>query len=232
MVKRVKIAPSILSANFACLGEQVKRAEEAGADYIHIDVMDGHFVPNISIGPSAISAIKRYANIPFDVHLMIENPEFFIEDFIEAGANLLSVHFEACTHLHRVIQRVKTYSNLGVGVALNPATTLTNLINILPEIHFVVIMSVNPGFEGQEFIPQTLEKIRLLKNMIEERNPSVAIEVDGGVSQKNALDIVKAGADILVAGSAIFNHIDIGEAIRNLRKVISPACRQTGLPKL
>jgi len=180
-------------------------------------------VPNISIGPSGVSAIKPYTNIPFDVHLMIENPEFFIEDFIEAGANLLSVHFEACTHLHRVIQRVKTYSNLSVGVALNPATTLTNLINTLPEIHFVVIMSVNPGFGGQEFIPQTIEKIGLLKNMIEERNPSVAIEVDGGVSQKNALDIIKAGADILVAGSAVFNHVDIGEAIRNLRKVISLA---------
>ncbi|MEW6189068.1 MAG: ribulose-phosphate 3-epimerase [Actinomycetota bacterium] len=223
MVRKIKIAPSILSADFAHLGEQVKRAEEAGADYIHIDVMDGHFVPNISIGPSVVSAIKRYVNIPLDVHLMIENPEFFIEDFIEAGANLLSIHFEACTHLHQVIQRIKTHSNLGVGVALNPATTLTNLINILPEIHFVVIMSVNPGFGGQEFIPQTLEKIHLLKNMIEERNPSVEIEVDGGVSQENALDIIKAGADILVAGSAIFNHVDIGEAIRNLIKVVSLA---------
>ncbi len=219
--KGTKIAPSILSADFTALCEQVKKVEDAGADYIHIDVMDGHFVPNITVGPLVVSAVKRCTKLPLDVHLMIENPEFYIEDFIEAGANLISVHLEACTHLHRVIQRITSYNGIKVGVALNPATTLTNLINVLDEVDFVLVMSVNPGFGGQEFIPQSLEKIRLLRNMIKERNLSVEIEVDGGICSENALDVVKAGADILVAGSAVFNHFDIAEAIRNLKRVTS-----------
>lgn len=219
--KGTKIAPSILSADFTALCEQVKKVEDAGADYIHIDVMDGHFVPNITVGPLVVSAVKRCTKLPLDVHLMIENPEFYIEDFIEAGANLISVHLEACTHLHRVIQRIKSYNGIKVGVALSPATTLTNLINVLDEVDFVLVMSVNPGFGGQEFIPQSLEKIRLLRNMIKERNLSVEIEVDGGICSENALDVVKAGADILVAGSAVFNHFDIAEAIRNLKRVTS-----------
>ncbi|MDI6891489.1 MAG: ribulose-phosphate 3-epimerase [Actinomycetota bacterium] len=216
-----KIAPSILSADFTALCEQVKKAEKAGADYIHVDVMDGHFVPNITVGPLVVSAVKRCTKLPLDVHLMIANPEFYIEDFIGAGANLLSVHLEACTHLHRVIQRIKSYDGVKVGVALNPATALTNLANVLDEIDFALVMTVNPGFGGQEFIPQSLKKICLLRDMIKERNLSVEIEVDGGICPENALDVVKAGADILVAGSAVFNHFDIAEAIRGLRRAIS-----------
>ncbi|MDO8885383.1 ribulose-phosphate 3-epimerase [Candidatus Oleimmundimicrobium sp.] len=218
MMRKVKIAPSILSANFIKLGEEIKLAEKGGADYIHVDVMDGHFVPNITIGPQIVKSLNKETSIPLDVHLMIENPEFFIDDFVSAGADMISVHVEACTHLHRIIQKIKSFPNVKVGVALNPATALTSLVNILDEINFVVIMSVNPGFGGQKFIPQTIEKIKLLKNIINERNIPVEIEVDGGVNVENANEIFKAGADILVAGSSVFCKDDAKKAIADLRK--------------
>ncbi len=216
--KKIKIVPSILSADFGHLCSQIKEVEKGGVDYIHIDVMDGHFVPNITIGPMVISAMNKCTELPLDVHLMIENPEFYLEEFITAGADLLSVQLEACTHLHRVIQRIKSYNHVRVGVALNPATALTNLVNILNEINFVLVMSVNPGFGGQEFIPQSLEKIKLLRNMIDERGLNVEIQVDGGISPTNAGNIVKAGADILVAGSSIFCQPNIVKAIQDLKE--------------
>lgn len=217
-MRKVKIAPSILSANFAKLGEEVKLAECGGADYIHIDVMDGHFVPNITIGPQIVKSLSNETSVPLDVHLMIENPEFFIDDFIAAGSDLLSVHLEACRHLHRVIRKIKSYPNIKAGVALNPATALTNLVNVLSEIDFVLIMSVNPGLGGQEFIPQMIDKIKFLKNVIRERNLPVEIEVDGGVDANNAKKIFEAGADILVAGSSVFCKSDVKKAIADLRK--------------
>ncbi|MDP3013999.1 MAG: ribulose-phosphate 3-epimerase [Candidatus Subteraquimicrobiales bacterium] len=219
--KKIKIAPSILSADFGHLCSQIEEAEGGEADYIHIDVMDGHFVPNITVGPLVVSAIDKCTELPLDVHLMIQNPEFYLEDFILAGADLLSVQLEACTHLHRVIQRIKSFDRVKVGVALNPATALTNLVNILNYIDFALVMSVNPGFGGQDFIPESLEKIALLRRMIDERGYNVEIQVDGGVNSANAGDIIKAGANVLVAGSSIFGQADIARAIKDLRVAAS-----------
>lgn len=219
-MKKVKIAPSILSADFSILGKQVAEVENGGADLIHVDVMDGHFVPNITVGPLIVSAIKKCTSLPLDVHLMIENPEFYIEDFIEAGADMLSVHLEACTHLYRVIKRIKSCGHVKVGVAVNPATALTNLVNVLAEIDFVLVMSVDPGFGGQDFIPQTLDKVKFLKNKLEEDNLAVEIEVDGGVNVEHTRQLKEAGVDILVAGSAIFDQEDISKAIQDLSTAI------------
>jgi ribulose-phosphate 3-epimerase len=212
----IKIAPSILSADFSCLSEEVKRVEMGGADLLHIDVMDGHFVPNISLGFPVISSIKGKTNLPFDVHLMIENPEKFIDDFIEAGADIITVHVEAVVHLHRLINYIK---NRGVkpGVALNPSTPLESIRYILDDISMVLIMSVNPGFGGQKFIPQMIEKIVKLKEILNSKNPEVLIEVDGGINENNAHDIISAGADILVAGSAIFNSPNPEKTIKKLK---------------
>jgi ribulose-phosphate 3-epimerase len=212
----IKIAPSILSADFSRLLEEVKRVEMGGADLLHIDVMDGHFVPNISLGFPVISSIKGKTNLPFDVHLMIEKPEKYIDDFIEAGADIITVHVEAVVHLHRLINYIK---NRGVkpGVALNPSTPLESIRYVLDDISMVLIMSVNPGFGGQEFIPQMIEKIIQLKEILKSKNPEVLIEVDGGINENNAHDVISAGADILVAGSAIFNSHNPEKTIKELK---------------
>jgi len=212
----VKIAPSILSADFLRLAEEIERVESAGVDMLHIDVMDGHFVPNITIGPFIIEAIKKTTRLPLDVHLMIEEPDRFIKDFIKAGANYLTVHFEASVHLHRTIHWIKD-SGVKAGVSLNPASPVWNLDNILPDIDLVLIMSVNPGFGGQEFIPQVLDKIKVLREIIRERGLSTLIEVDGGINSHNAKEVVDAGADILVMGSAFFNSEDYKDLTARLR---------------
>ena len=212
----VKIAPSILAADFARLGEEIAAVEAAGADLLHVDVMDGHFVPNLTIGPPVIKAIKAVAKLPLDVHLMVEQPDALLPDFIDAGSDNLTVHVEACRHLHRTIQSIKD-AGVRASVVLNPATSLHALDEILPEVDMVLLMSVNPGFGGQRFLPATLDKIRTLRAQIEERQLPVAIEVDGGVKADNAADICAAGADVLVAGTAIFGQPDYGAAIRELR---------------
>lgn len=213
----VKIAPSILSANFLKLGEEIKSAEEAGADMLHIDIMDGHFVPNITIGPSIVDSIRKIASIPLDVHLMIEEPDKYLRDFINAGADYLTVHYEASLHLHRTVQRIKE-SDIKAGVSLNPATPVWSLEYILPDIELALLMSVNPGFGGQEFIPQVLDKIKMLKRLIRDKGLPTLIEVDGGIKLDNAKEIASAGADILVMGSGFFNSEDYGATIKRLRE--------------
>jgi len=212
----IQIAPSILAADFARLGEEVARVEAAGADLLHVDVMDGHFVPNLTIGPPVIKALDAVTRLPLDVHLMIQEPDVLLPAFIDAGSDNLTVHVEACRHLHRTIQMIKD-AGVYASVVLNPATSLHTLEEILPELHMVLLMSVNPGFGGQRFIPSTLQKIRALKQQITARGLHVAIEVDGGVNASNARAICDAGADVLVAGTAIFGQPDYGEAIRALR---------------
>jgi len=214
-----KIAPSILSANFLNLGEEIKSAEAAGADLLHIDIMDGHFVPNITIGPSIVESIRKITSLPLDVHLMIEEPDKYLSDFIKAGADYLTVHYEASIHLHRTVHWIKE-SGIKAGVSLNPATPVWSLEHILPDIDLALLMSVNPGFGGQEFISRTLDKIRTLKRLLIEKGLSTLIEVDGGVKLDNAIDIISAGADILVMGSAFFNSKDYGTIIKQFRQLI------------
>ena len=212
----VKIAPSILAADFTRLGEEIAQVEAAGADLLHVDVMDGHFVPNLTIGPPVIKAIKSVTQLPLDVHLMVEQPDALLPDFIDAGSDNLTVHVEACRHLHRTIQCIKD-AGVRASVVLNPATSLHALDEILSEVHMVLLMSVNPGFGGQRFLPATLDKIRALREQIEQRRLPVSIEVDGGVKADNAAEICAAGADVLVAGTAIFGQPDYGAAIQALR---------------
>jgi ribulose-phosphate 3-epimerase len=212
----VKISPSILAADFARLGEEVARVEAAGADMLHVDVMDGHFVPNLTIGPPVIQALKSVTHLPLDVHLMVQEPDALLPAFIEAGSANLTVHVEACAHLHRTIQFIKE-AGVKASVVLNPATSLHTLDEILPEVHMVLLMSVNPGFGGQKFLPATLDKIRALKQQITARHLNVLIEVDGGVKADNARQIREAGADVLVAGTAIFGQPDYKKAIEALR---------------
>lgn len=213
----VKIAPSILSANFAKLGEEIKEVEVAGADYIHVDVMDGHFVPNITIGPLIVEAIKPVTDLPLDVHLMIENPEQYVEAFAQAGASIITVHEEACVHLHRTVHLIKSLG-IKVGVSINPATPVAAIEPILKDIDLVLVMSVNPGFGGQSFIHDTLDKMRQLDQLRKERAYHYEIEVDGGVNVETAKLCTDAGADVLVAGSAIFNQADRKEALEAIRK--------------
>lgn len=215
----VKIAPSILSANFLKLGEEIKAAEAAGADMLHIDIMDGHFVPNITIGSSIVKSIRKITPLPLDVHLMIEEPDKYLRDFIKAGADYLTVHYEASVHLHRTIQRIKE-SGIKAGVSLNPATPIWSLENILPDADIALLMSVNPGFGGQDFIPQIIDKIKTLKNLLREKGFPTLIEVDGGVKLENAADIISAGADILVMGSAFFNSKNYGTTIKQFREIV------------
>lgn len=215
----VKLAPSILSADFSCLEAEIKKVEAAGADMIHVDVMDGHFVPNITIGPLVVEAVRRVTQLPLDVHLMIEDPDQYLEAFAQAGSTYLTVHPEACYHVHRTIQAIK---DLGVkaGVALNPATPLSALDWILEDVDLVLVMSVNPGFGGQTFISSAISKIRDLKAMVHSKNPDVVIAVDGGVNQETIRSVSEAGADAFVAGSAIFGSSDYGETIRKFRSLI------------
>jgi ribulose-phosphate 3-epimerase len=210
------IAPSILSADFACLGQEIQAVEKAGADWIHVDVMDGHFVPNITMGPLVVEAVRRCTRLPVDVHLMITQPDAYIPDFAAAGADFISVQVEVCPHLHRSIHLIRD-NGAKAGAVLNPATPLSSVEYILDDLHFVLVMSVNPGFGGQAFIPGTLEKIRRLKAIIQDRSLDTLIQVDGGVNSTTIGDVSRAGADIFVAGSAIFNADDYGQAIDRLK---------------
>lgn len=212
----VKIAPSILSADFSKLGEEILAVEKGGADYIHVDVMDGHFVPNITIGPLIVEAIRPITQLPLDVHLMIENPDQYIEAFAKAGANYITVHVEACRHLHRTIQSIKSFG-VKAGVVLNPATPVETIQHIIGDIDMVLLMSVNPGFGGQKFIPEVLPKIRKVKKMAEQKGLNIEIEIDGGVNPETAKQCMEAGANVLVAGSAIYNEEDYGKAISLIR---------------
>jgi ribulose-phosphate 3-epimerase len=214
-----RIAPSILSADFTRLGEEIKAVADAGADWIHVDVMDGHFVPNITMGPIIVEAARQATSLPLDVHLMIENPDRFISDFISAGADLISVHAETCTHLNRTVQLIKE-SGAKAGVVLNPATPIQAVQWVLEDIDFVLIMSVNPGFGGQQFISSSLEKIRELRKFIQSSGLPVLIQVDGGVNKGTIKDISLAGADVFVAGSAVFGSDDYKETIRTFRSLI------------
>ncbi|PAQ13238.1 ribulose-phosphate 3-epimerase [Bacillaceae bacterium SAOS 7] len=212
----VKIAPSILSADFSRLGEEIKDVEMGGADIIHVDVMDGHFVPNITIGPLIVDAIRPITKLPLDVHLMIENPDQYIEAFAKAGADYITVHVEACPHLHRTIQLIRSHG-VKAGVVLNPATPAQMIEHILEDIDMVLLMTVNPGFGGQSFIHSVVPKIRQVKQMIDEKGLDVEIEIDGGVNIETAKLCTEAGASILVAGSAVYNKEDRKQAIEEIR---------------
>ena len=222
MSKKKKIAPSILSADFWKLGEDVMMIEKGGADVVHVDVMDGHFVPNITIGPLIVKALKGRTSLPIDVHLMIKNPGLYLEDFIKAGADYLTVHYEASTHLHREIQVIKQ-AGVKAGVALNPHTPVSVLEDIIDELDLVLIMSVNPGFGGQKYIPNSAKKLMQVKNLIAERGlEHIEIEVDGGVKEENIAEIAAAGADILVAGSAIYGAEDPIAVIQSMKQRLEP----------
>ena len=213
----IKLAPSILSADFARLLEDVKKVEKAGCEYLHIDVMDGHFVPNITLGPGIVKSLRKDVNMVFDAHLMIENPDNYIKEFADAGCDIIVVHQEACTHLHRTIQNIKSHG-IKAGVALNPATPIETIKYVLQDVDMVLLMSVNPGFGGQSYIPVVTEKIKELKALIDEMNLDIDIEVDGGVKPSNIAEVVNAGANVIVAGSAIFNVGNIDEAVKSLRE--------------
>ena len=215
----IKIAPSILSADFAKLGDEIREVEKAGADYIHVDVMDGHFVPNITIGPLIVDAIRPITSLPLDVHLMIENPDGYIPMFAKSGADIITVHQETCVHLHRTLQLIKS-EGVKSGVVLNPATPLEMIREVLSEVDLVLIMTVNPGFGGQSFIREMIPKIEALHQVRMENNYSFEIEVDGGVNIETAKLCTDAGANVLVAGSAIFNATDRKQAIEQIRDSI------------
>jgi ribulose-phosphate 3-epimerase len=220
----VELLPSILSADFAHLADQVAAAERGGGTVIHVDVMDGHFVPNITLGPPVVKSLRKATKLPLDCHLMIENPNDFIPDFADAGANWVSVHYEACTHLHRTLELI-LHHGMKPGVVINPATRVDFLIDILPMVHHVLIMSVNPGFGGQEFIPHSLEKISYLASLRREMGLTFKIEVDGGVAHDTVEQVVKAGAELLVAGFAVFGS---GNPEKNARELLAAARKAAG----
>jgi len=215
-----KIAPSILSADFSRLGEEVEAVERAGADLIHVDVMDGHFVPNITIGPLVVAGLKKLTSLPLDVHLMIEKPERYVEAFAQAGSNWITIHAEVCPRLSQVIKKIRKLK-VRPGLVLNPPTPLKTLFPILDEIDLVLLMSVNPGFAGQSFIPSTLKKIERLRKIIDKNRYSLEIEVDGGIKAENIREVSRAGGDIFVLGTGIFKTKDYGETIRRLRQEIN-----------
>ncbi|PID22592.1 ribulose-phosphate 3-epimerase [Sporosarcina sp. P3] len=212
----IKIAPSILAADFARLGEEVNEVEKAGAELIHIDVMDGHFVPNITMGPIVVEALRPLTKLPLDVHLMIENPDAYIEDFATAGADYITVHVEACPHLHRTLQLIKS-TGAKPGVVLNPHTPVEQIIHVLEDIDMVLFMTVNPGFGGQSFIHSVLPKVKQLSEIINERNLSIEIEIDGGINEETIKPCVEAGATIFVAGSAIYGKEDRAQALQAIK---------------
>ena len=215
--KRIRLAPSILSADFARLGEQVAEAEAAGADYIHVDVMDGHFVPNLTIGPMVVEALRSRTHLPLDVHLMITEPERWVGDYAAAGAHFVTFHAEATPHLHRTIQLIKD-CGVKVGISINPGTPPSAIKEVLPLVDLVLVMSVNPGWGGQSFIPGSLQKLEKLRRMLDDIKSPAELEVDGGVNPKTASAVISAGADVLVAGSAVFNKKEnVAEAIAHLR---------------
>jgi len=218
--RRIKVAPSILSADFSRLGEQVAEVAKAGADYIHVDVMDGHFVPNITIGAPVVASLRSWTDLPLDVHLMIERPEAHISQFAEAGADIITVHVEAATHLHRLVEAI---NNLGVrvGVSLNPATPLSSLDEVLSLLDLVLVMTVNPGFGGQTFIGSMMDKIARLRKVLDDRQAKAELEVDGGITADIAPKVAEAGADVLVAGAAIFGSKQgAGKALQEMRKAL------------
>ena len=214
-----RLAPSILSADFSQLGNQISLIEAGGADVIHVDVMDGHFVPNISFGAPVMKSLLGKTSLPFDVHLMIERPDDYIRDFVTDNTEYIVVHAEACTHLHRTIQLIKSFG-IKAGVALNPATSLSVLDYVFEDLDLVLIMSVNPGFGGQKFIPSALEKARVLKMMKEGRNPGLCIEIDGGITLNNVEEVMEAGVDMFVAGSAVFGAPDIVQRVKEFQAII------------
>jgi len=214
----IRIAPSILSADFAALGEEIRKVEDAGAHLLHVDVMDGHFVPNITIGPPVIRSIRKITRLPLDVHLMISDPDKYIPAFVEAGSDMLTVHAEATIHLDRTINFIRS-QNAGVGVSINPATPLSAVSHVLGLVDMLLIMSVNPGFGGQHFIPYTVDKIRQARQLIEEHHYRCAVEVDGGIDSDTLPDVVRAGAEVLVAGSAIFHAPDPARKIKELLEI-------------
>lgn len=212
----VKIAPSILSADFSKLGDEIKAVEDAGADWIHVDVMDGNFVPNITIGPLVVESIRKVTTLPLDVHLMIDNADLFIKDFASAGADILTVHVEACPHLNRTLQLIQE-QKVRSGVVLNPATPLSSIEEVLHDIDMVLLMSVNPGFGGQKFIPSAIDKINNLSDIMTHYEQEFELEVDGGINPENSAELKSAGATVLVAGTAIFKAADYKKAIEDLR---------------
>jgi ribulose-phosphate 3-epimerase len=218
----VRIAPSILSADFAALGDAVRAIERGGADLVHVDVMDGHFVPNITIGPPVVRGLKRVATVPLDVHLMISDPDRYLEAFVEAGASMLSVHVEVLPHLHRTLQAIK---QLGAraGVALNPSTPVVAIEEVAADVDFVLVMSVNPGFGGQAFLPRAESKVRAVRALLDRVGNAAPVEIDGGIDASNIARVVAAGAEIIVAGNAVFSHGDPAAAVAALRTAASAA---------
>lgn len=214
----LKLAPSILSADFGHLAEDVKKIEEGGADYIHVDVMDGHFVPNISFGAPVMKCLNGKTDLPYDVHLMIENPDRYIEDFVTPQTAYITVHQEACTHLHRTVQNIKS-KGIKAGVSINPATPVSTLQCILPDVDLVLIMSVNPGFGGQKFIPGALEKVRELAEIKRSENLDFVIEIDGGITLDNIKEVMEAGVEMAVAGSAVFKADDVVQRVKDFKKL-------------
>ena len=221
-MKRKLIAPSILSADFSRLGEEIKAIEEAGADWVHVDVMDGHFVPNITIGPLVVEAARKVTSMPLDVHLMIENADAYLDDFIGAGSDYLTVHAEACPHLQRTLAHIRQ-KGCKAGVSLNPATPLSSLEHVLTDVDLILLMSVNPGFGGQSFIPQVLDKIRELRSRLDGLDQEVLLEVDGGIKVENIGEVARAGIDVFVAGSAVFGSDDYAETISKMQANIKAA---------